>query len=248
MAAQVQGIRAFGSENQLESFEMKVAEKLDVIKTNNALMREFIRAGALQGVIYRKDGTVSQSLWNQFELQQNTHSIALGTATTDVIAEILEAKEKAEDELGQFQGQVQRYALIAGKNMFRKLTRHEKTQKAFELFSSTTGYGGAAREDFRKVGFPILTDVEVFSYSKGKWGDTYFLAPDDALLCPVIEGMYQTRNAPADNKLAVNTIGLPEYASTWELEGGKGDVVHGEMSTVSYVQRPRSIIKITSTN
>jgi hypothetical protein len=247
MAAQVQGVRAFGSDSELEGYQVKVNEALQKIKNKNALMREFIRAGALQGKILKKDGNVSQDLLALFGISKNTHQAALGTATTDVVAEIIEAKEKAEDELGQFQGLARGYKLICGKNIFRKITRHAKVEKAYEYWNSTSGMGGAARDDLRK-GFPIASDVDVVSYSKGKVGSTNFLDPDTALLCPIVDGLYQTRNAPADNKWAVNTIGLPEYASSQELPLGKGDEVHGEMSTVSYVERPRAVVEFKSSN
>jgi len=250
LAGTVRNVRAFGSEDTTEGYSIKLNELLDRMKRKNALMREFIRAGALQGIIYKKDGNVSQNLWNLFDVQQNTASIDLSNATTDIVGALIDAKESVEDELGDMQGLATSYKLICGKNIFKRITRHAKIQKDYGLWSATAGFGnqGSILRDDMRSGFPIASDIDVVSYSKGKVGSTAFIDPDTALLCPVISGLYQTRYAPGDGKQVVNTIGLPEYASMKELDFDKGDQIHTEMSTVSFLERPRAVVKITSPN
>lgn len=92
----------------------------------------------------KKNGDVSQNLFALFGLTQNTHSFALGTATTDVISEIIEAVEKAEDELGAYQGLARGYKLIAGKNIHRKIVRHAKVEKGFRVFQLDDRHGRSA--------------------------------------------------------------------------------------------------------
>ncbi|MCQ1856025.1 major capsid protein [Neorhizobium galegae] len=248
LAAGVQGVRAFGSENESEGYQQKLNDLLDLMKRKNSNMREFIRMGALLGEIRKASGGISQNLNQLFGITRTAHAFDLSDPTTDVVAELIEAKEMAEDELGDFQAQVTGYKLIAGKNIHRKLTRHASVKDAFALWSSTSGFGnqGSAMRDDMRAGFPIASDIDIVSYSKGKVGSTYFLDPDKAILCPIVDGMYQTRYAPGDNKDLVNTIGLPEYAQSQELPFKKGDQVHTEMSTVSYVERPKAIVDIAS--
>ncbi|MCZ7890435.1 major capsid protein [Agrobacterium salinitolerans] len=248
IAEATQGVRAFGSASDAMSYLIALTKKIDQMKKANALTREFVRAGGLQSIIYKRNGTVSQNIHTLAGTTATTHAFDLSDATTDVIAELQEAVEKAEDKLGAYQGLATSYKLIAGKNIFKKLSRHPSVQKAFELWSATGAVGNlgsAARDDLRK-GFPITTGVDLVSYSKGKIRENYFLHPDKALLCPVIEGLYQTRYAPGTGKDVVNTIGIPEYAQIEPLDFNKGDQVEMEMSVVSYVERPEAIVEITS--
>jgi hypothetical protein len=248
IAEATQGVRAFGSTTDATAYLIELAKKVEMQKKKNALQREFIRAGALQSIIYKKDGNVSQNLHQLAGTTANTHEFDLDDPTTDVIAELTEAKEKLEDELGAYQGLANGYILIAGKEYHRKISRHASIQKAFALWSASGAVGNlgsALRDDLRAV-FPITTDIDLRSYSKGKIGNTHFLDPNKALLCPILPGMYQTRNAPGTGKSAVNTIGLPEYAQIEPLGFDKGDELHMEMATVSYLERTRGVVELTS--
>ncbi|MEY9198446.1 hypothetical protein ABIA16_003562 [Sinorhizobium fredii] len=248
IAEATQGVRAFGSSSEAQAYLIELAKKVEQMKKKNALQREFVKAGGLQSMIYKKDGTLSQNIHALAGTTATTHAFDLSDTTTDVIAELIEAKEKAEDKLGAYQGLANGYMLIAGKNIHRKLSRHKSIQSAFALWSASGAVGnqGSALRDDLRAGFPITTDINLVSYSKGKIGNTFFLDPDKALLCPIVEGLYQTRYAPGTGKDVVNTIGIPEYAQIEPLGFNKGDELHMEMSVVSYLERPEAIVEITS--
>ena len=55
---EVQGIRAFGSENELEALSNLMAKKLQVMRQKHSLTLEYLRMGALKGVILDADGSV----------------------------------------------------------------------------------------------------------------------------------------------------------------------------------------------
>ncbi|MGX9991606.1 major capsid protein [Rhizobium sp. Z1P35] len=247
IAEATQGVRAFGSANEAQSYLIELSKKVEKMKNRNALTREFIRAGALQGIIYKKDGSVSQNLHTLAGTTALTAGIDLTDPATDVIGDLIDAVELVEDKLGAYQGLATSYMLIAGKNIHKKFARHKSVQEAFKLWSATGAVGNqgsAARDDVR-AGFPITTNVNLVSYSKGKIGSTYFLDPDKALLCPVISGLYQTRYAPGTGKDVVNTIGIPEYSKIETLPFDKGDELEMEMAVVSYLERPEAICQIT---
>lgn len=233
---------------EAQSYLIELSKKAQRMKDKNALTREFVRAGALQGIIYKKNGTVSQNLHDLAGTTATTHTFDLSSATTDVIAEIQEAVEKVEDKLGKYQGLATSYKLIAGKNIHKKISRHASVREAFRLWSATGAVGnmGSALRDDLRPGFPITTDVDLVSYSKGKIKDNYFLHPDKALLCPVIPGLYQTRYAPGTGKDVVNTPGIPEYAQIEPLDFGKGDELHMEMAVASFLERQEAVCQITS--
>ncbi|MGO7115578.1 major capsid protein [Rhizobium johnstonii] len=250
IAEATQGKRAFGSADEAKVYIVELSKKIEKMKNKNALTREFIRSGAIQGVIYKRDGSVSQDLHALAGTTKTTHSFDLEDATTDVIAELTDAVEKVEDKLGAYQGLATSYKLIAGKNIHRKLSRHPTVREAFRLWASNGAVGnmGSALRDDLRAGFPITTNVDLVSYSKGKVGNTYFLHPDKAILCPIVTGLYQTRYAPGTGKDVVNTIGLPEYAQIEPLDFNKGDEIEVEMACVSYLERTEATCEITSSD
>lgn len=250
MAEMVQGRRAFGSAGEAMTYLTELTKLVNSMKDNNAVMREWIRACALQGKICDDEGEITQDLRQLSGRSPVEHSLDLSNTKTDVIQEIIEAKQKIEDKLGAYGGMIQGYMLIAGRAIHPRFTRHASVLQAFNLWSSTGAVGNlgsAYREDVR-AGFPIVTDVNLVSYGRGKVNDTWFLDPNKALLCPILPGLYQTRYAPGTGKDVVNTPGIPEYANIEPLPFNKGDELEMEMAVVSFLERQDAICEITSSN
>lgn len=238
LAAEVQGVRVFGSDNALETVEQKRGEKLAEMSTSQAATMEYARAGAITGKLLDADGSTLYDWHSEFGVAQNTKVVALGTATTKVVTKLIEAKEQSEDELGS--AIANGYVLVCGRTIFHEFVGHPTIEKAYERWQD----GAALRADNRG-GFKIADDITLVSYGRGKVGSTKFVADDEAYLCPVVPGLYQTRFAPADNIEAANTIGLPMYASAEVMKHGKGVELLVESNHLSYCEKPRSIIKIT---
>ena len=58
---EVQGIRAFGSENELEALANLIAKKLQTMRNKHAITLEHLRMGALKGMILDADGTAGRT-------------------------------------------------------------------------------------------------------------------------------------------------------------------------------------------
>lgn len=238
MPDEVAGVRAFGSTTALETIEGVRDRKLLKARRSQDVTVEFARAGALQGRILNKNGNVLIDLFETFGVERNEHAIDLEAAGTDVLAELIEAKEKSEDELGAHL--VEHYVLPAGPALFKALVQHPSVFKAWERWQD----GARFRADNRR-GFEIVEGVFLFSYNKGKVRDTRFLPIDEGVLCPVAEGMYESRFAPANHKDFVNTPGLPLYV----IPGRTDDYDTGlkakvESNHAHWLNRPRSAIRI----
>jgi len=236
LAAEVQGVRAFGSESQMETVEAKRAEKLAAMQANHEVTWEFARAGAISGVLYDANGDVIYDWHSEFGVSRNSHDIALGTATTNVRDQLIQAKRKSEVELGATLASG--YKLICGSAIWSEITSHASVEKAFDRWQD----GAYLRADNRR-GFMIADDIEVVSYHKSKVGDLEFIAPDEAFLCPIAP-IYQARFAPADTLEAANTIGLPLYTMGEPMPFGRGIELCTESNHIHYVERPRAIVRI----
>ena len=99
------------------------------------------------------------------------------------------------------------------------------------------------RADNRK-GFEVVEGVFLRSYAKGKVGSVSFIDPAESFLAPVADGLYETRYAPADTIDFANTIGIPTYVVPEVMEYGRGIKLLVESNVVSWVNRPRAIVRI----
>ena len=78
---EVQGIRAFGSETETDALANLLALKLQNMRNKHAITLEYLRMGALKGVILDADGSTLYDLYSEFGITPKTVSFALGTST-----------------------------------------------------------------------------------------------------------------------------------------------------------------------
>ncbi|MBB3520995.1 MULTISPECIES: major capsid protein [Rhizobium] len=238
LAESVRGVRAFGSE-LVETFEQKRNEILDAFNVNNRLTWERTRAAAITGIMYKADMTTPLINWfDTFGIAQSTHEIDFGNSNTEVVEELTDAKIKSEEALGDLYANG--YYLIAGRNIQKKIKTHPTVKTGYERWNA----GGLFRDDVRD-GFPISTDINVVTYTRGKIGNHYLIDPDTAYLCPIVQGMYQTRFAPGTGIQTLGAMGVPEYISPKLLDHDEGVELKGQTNPLSYVQRLGAVIKIT---
>jgi hypothetical protein len=69
---EVQGIRAFGSETEMEAISGVLARHLETMRNKHAITLEHLRMGALKGVILDADGSVLHDLFDVFKLTPTT--------------------------------------------------------------------------------------------------------------------------------------------------------------------------------
>ena len=96
LAADVQGVRRFGSDNELAAVMDLVNEKQIVAADKHYLTREFHRWGALNGEILDADGSTILDLFEEFDVEEQEIDFALTTSTTDVAAKVRQLKRYVE--------------------------------------------------------------------------------------------------------------------------------------------------------
>jgi len=140
---EVQGIRAFGSENETEALANVLTDHLQSMRNKHSITLEHLRMGALKGVILDADGSTLYDLYSEFEITAKSVNFVLGTATTNVKSKCLEVLRHTEDNLrGEFMTSV--HALVSPE-FFDQLTSHDKVVKAYERWME----GAALRDDMR---------------------------------------------------------------------------------------------------
>ncbi|WCR54400.1 MAG: hypothetical protein PG981_001422 [Wolbachia endosymbiont of Ctenocephalides orientis wCori] len=140
---EIQGIRAFSSENELVALADFVTDHLQSTRNKHVITLEHLRMGALKGVILDADGSELLNLYNEFGITPKTVNFALGTATTDVKRKCLEVLRHIEDNLsGEY---MERIHALVSPEFFDALTSHTKVKEAYERWQE----GAALRNDLR---------------------------------------------------------------------------------------------------
>lgn len=239
-ADEIQNIRAFGSETELQAVQTVVNTRLGKARRQLDATHEWHRIGAIKGLILDADAnTVLVDLFTAFGLTQQTVVFDLDVTDTEVREKCLDVQEAIEDVLGavQFLG----VRVLCGKNFWRDLITHPSVEKTYLNSQMAAALRGDPRDAFDFGGC-------VFERYRGKVGGVAYVADDEAYaFAEGVPDLFVTRYAPADYMETVNTNGLPYYAKQELMRMGKGVDLEAQSNPIHLCTRPRSVIKLTRT-
>lgn len=237
-ADEIQNVRAFGSETELETIQNKVNQKLAVLRNDTDVTIEWQRIGALKGKVLDSDGTtVLIDFGTLFNLSPQLHDMALDTDATKVKIKTVEAKRKIETALG---GKMYRgLRAFCSASFFDALVGHPAVAKAYDLWLD-----GQFLRDDQRGGFPFA-GVQWEEY-RGNVSGQDFIADGKAILVPEgVNGMFRTYYAPADYNETVNTMGLPYYARQEAKPMGRGIDIEAQTQTLSVNTQPNATVELS---
>jgi len=247
MPEDVSGVRAFGTESQLEGVSTIVNDRLQEMKNKHNITIEHLRMGALKGIILDGDGTTTlYNLYTEFGITQKVVDFVLGTSTTNIGAKCREVLRHIEDNL---MGEVaQTVRVLVSEEFYDKLIVHPNVEKAYASWSAAQErIGGDMRSGFT---FGGLTFEEYRGKSTNAAGSVVrFIAASEGHAFPVGSvSTFQTLFAPADFNETVNTIGLPYYAKLDERKFGRGWDLHTQSNPLPICYRPGVLVKVHTSN
>lgn len=237
----VAGIRAFGSENEMEGVNMRVAEKLQTMRAEHAITLEWMRMSALNGIIQDGAGLVLYNLYTEFEITPKTLDFQLNVPTTDVRAKCLQLKRYIEDHLlGETYSRVH---VLVSPEFYDKLTSHPEVKEAFKYYNQSQNLSGDYRTLFTFAG---VTFEEYRGVATKPDGTVMpFLQPNHGRAFPLgTTSTFRTYFAPADFNETVNTIGIELYAKTKEREYGRGMDIHTQSNPLPICLRPELLVDV----
>lgn len=239
IADEVQNLRAFGSETELEAVQTLVNKKLAKMRRNIDVTMEWQRIGAIKGIVLDSDGTTELlNLWTAFGVTQQTHAMALTTDATKVKQKVVEAKRKVEDALGGLSYTGMR--VLCSEGFWDALVGHPAVVAAYDRWMD----GQFLREDQRSTGF-YFANVFWEEY-RGNVSGQDFIEDDAAYMVPEgVMDLFITNYAPADYMETVNTNGLPYYAKQEPMGFNKGVELESQSNPISINTRPRTVVKLT---
>lgn len=238
-SVEVQGVRKFGSTNEMESAQEVVNAKIFEMRQTHEATLEYHRLGCLNGCILDDDGeTVILNLFDEFDVHREVVDFNFGVGTTDIRAVCIALARAMEANLGAVPFQY--IHVMCGKTWFDTLIAHAEVKSAYERFNA----GQFLRADVR-TGFP-LGRCFFEDYGGHKIGTINFIKDDDAIAFPVgIPGLFKTYWGPPDFWGASNTLGKPYYARQELLAGAKGVMINTESNPLNLCLKPRVLVQCT---
>lgn len=240
---EIQGVRAFGSESELQVMANIVTEHLQSMRNKHAITLEYLRMGALKGEILDADGSTLYNLYDAFEITPKEVNFALNVATTDVKKKCLDIKRYIEDNLkGEIMSDI--HCLVSSE-FFDALTTHAKVKEAYERWQE----GAALRNDMRS-GFTFggITFEEYRGQATDPDGNVRrFIAENEGHCFPLGTAQsFVTYFAPADFNETVNTLGQPLYAKQTARKFERGIEIHTQSNPLPLCLRPAVLVKVTA--
>jgi hypothetical protein len=242
LADEVQNVRAFGSENQLEGVQAVVNQRLGEMASKMDATLEHLRVGAIKGQILDADGSaVIYDLFSEFGVSQHSEiDFDLDNATPApgaVKKKCHDIRRKIEDELGVVP--YDHIHAMCGPDFFDDLITHPEVEKAYERWLDGAFLRqGQARGSFEYAGI-------LFEEYRGRVGSVDFTDASKAYFFPVgVPGLFRQYNAPADFVETANTIGLPRYAKqAVDQQFARWVMLHVQSNPLPICTRPRVLIR-----
>lgn len=238
-ADDVQNNRAFGEEDELESLQAVIDEKLDIARQSIDATIEYFRFGALFGKVYGKKGNLIVDLFKVFEIKETDgeNTVDFNKALPTQLLQVKRDSEKHQKGI-----KAKGYRGFCRTAFFDALLEDEKFYKAFERQNN----GEALREDVRRGVFWQGTWWEEYDE---KFGDKDPM-PDKygAVVVPFGKPkMFMTYFAPANYNETVNTVGLPYYTNSEPKKMNKGVDLESQSNPMNVNTSPLAVRRIKFT-
>ncbi|MEP6961006.1 MAG: major capsid protein [Acidobacteriota bacterium] len=242
LAEDVQGVRAFGTDNQLQGAQDLINDKLIEHANKHNITKEFLRWGAIKGLILDADGSTLLDVFAEFAVTQEVEDFAFSTANENIAQLVRTLKRYMEtNAMGVTYDHIH---VMCSPGWFDSFIGHANVEKFYLTFLN-----GRTLNNDQRGGFPFQ-DV-VFEEHSGQATDLAgtvrkFIPDNEAIAFPVgTTGLFETALAPADFMETVNTIGLPYYAKLERMKFDRGVEIHTQQNPLPICQRPELLVRLT---
>ena len=241
-ADEVQSVRAFGSQTELEGVAAVVNNKIASMRQSHEITLEYHRLGAIKGLVLDADGvTPVHNLFTEFGCTQLAPVVG-GFAEFDFTAATPPVKETCMNIIRAIETNLggtpyDHIHCFCDSTFFDGLTNEAGVVAAYARWQD----GAALRDDMRK-GFEYAGIV--FEEYRGSVGTVDFIEAGAAYFFPAgAPGLFTTTFAPADYIETVNTMGLPYYAKQQVMDFDKGVMINTQSNPLCLCTRPMTLVR-----
>lgn len=243
MADEIQGVRAFGQESEVEVIQTKVNERMrEMVQLSIDPTLEYQRIGAVKGIILNGNGDTLYNLFDEFGVTQDAE-IGFDVVTDNSATGGLRKKVNAALRLlatnlkgTPFRG----VKAFCGDTFYDALVTNKEVVQTYLNWTAAADLRGNAMGPYEAFPWAGITWINY----RGAVGATAFVDATKCHIFPVgVPGLFRTVYAPADYVETVNTNGLPRYARQYEMQNGKGIHLDAQSNALNYCTRPKALLK-----
>ncbi len=234
-ADDIQNIRVFGTEDELESLDTLITEKHEIHRSSLDATIEYFRIGAIFGKVIGAGGKVILDLFKRFGISAANlyHDIDFDQPLRKQLVDV-----KRESEKNQAGVVGKKYRAFCSPEFFDKLLENASFEKAFDRYNN----GGAFRDDMRPG---VLWQGVFWEEFDQEVDGKKFMEAGDAVLFPEDKpGLFITRFCPANYTETVNTTGLPYYSKSEPKRMGKGVDLESQSNVINVCTSPKAVRKL----
>ena len=213
-AEQIQNIRAFGRESELQMVVNEVNRRQFLLRRDVELTAENMRLGAVQGIVVDADGStqlfdwptlLSQTIPTEIDFDLDAASPASGVLRKSCNT----VKRSILRKLKGLGGNQVSIVGLCGDNFWDDFTAHKEVRETFLQWS-------AAQDLRNEVGNVFSTfrfgEIDFANYRSTDDESTVSIGTDKCKFFPRGAGIFQVAYSPAETFDFVNTPGQPLYA------------------------------------
>ena len=236
----------FGSgRQQVDNAAAATTRVLMNLRRQHDITDEYLRMGALKGVIHDGKYRIIYNLYDVFSITKKTIDFELGTPETNVLGKCEELEGHLDDNLrGETMGGI--YCLVSSE-FFNKLVSHPNVEKYYLNWQAATALAQSNRQVFR------FGNIDWEAY-RGKAPDATkttrrFIAANEGHAWPTgTQEAFRTYRAPPYHMDYVNTEGVDILVSQKILDHGRGVELFSQANALPVCSRPELLVEVTTSN
>lgn len=253
MAADVQNLRAFGSENEFETVSSLVNDKMESAKQDIEVTKEWHRIGAINGVLLDADGsTVLYNYFNEFGVSPT--NVATDFSVVNGKTLTLQLQRTTDILLGGTP--YSNLAVICGNSWFDSFVSLPDVEKAWQIQQFGNPASFFMEQQANVGGGNQYPPVQAFRYGgvdfynyRGQIGSQKFVVDNTAISLPIgADDIFTEFQAPAPFLETANTMGQPFYAKMVPDKWGTSIEINVNASPLMMCTRPAALIVSTGSS
>lgn len=251
LPADIQGKRAYGTQDSAETEAAVIARKMERIRRNMDITMEVGRFSTLAtGNLYAPNGSIAGNLFTDFGVTQTSVDFVLGTGTTDLIG-------KVETVIASMQDNANTGDVINGviaycsPEWFSKFISHAKVQTAYQYYTATEGQqiqrnrAGGTNGLYREFQYGGIRFIEVRTVLAGQ----RLVPAGEVIFVPLgTTDTFVSYFGPANRLDFVNTVAERGYLWMYRAPKGTHIDLDGEFDVTHIIRRPQLVVKGTTSN
>jgi Phage major capsid protein E len=210
-AAEIQGIRAFGTESELETVVQKVAQKQAKLLREVAMTLEYHRLGAIQGILLDSDASTLYNYFTEFGIAQPAEidfDLDNASPARGVLAALSKGvKRTMIRALGTAAPGI-RIIALCGDTFYDQFTSHPEVEKSYINWKAAESL--RANEVFSSFRWG---EIEWVNYQGTDDNSTVAIGAGQVkFIVAGVPGLFRRINGPGETFETVNTIGRDMYS------------------------------------